>query len=149
MTGYDGYDLAYDLLAAAVKVRFGLPKDATSAALIEALDSPAICGQMCPCGPNGELLACGYSIGHQPTDHSWATLPTWPAAPSEPEPPALDAACSETASAPTNHYVTAETFGHVCLLPRTHSYEHECRCGYRWLFATAPTPASAEEERHG
>lgn len=37
-----------------------------------------LCAIVCKCGPNGEPLACGYKRGHH-GDHSWATLPTFPA----------------------------------------------------------------------
>jgi hypothetical protein len=51
---------------------------ADAAAILAALPSvPAICGVACPCGPNGELLACAHKPGHEPPDHSWATLPTF------------------------------------------------------------------------
>jgi hypothetical protein len=40
-------------------------------------DEPGICGVICNCGPNGEPMACGYEKGHEPTAHSWASLPTW------------------------------------------------------------------------
>lgn len=36
-----------------------------------------ICGVVCPCGPNGEPLACAFPPGHEPREHSWATLPTF------------------------------------------------------------------------
>lgn len=36
-----------------------------------------ICGVICPCGPNGEPLACGWLPGHDGT-HSWGSLPTAP-----------------------------------------------------------------------
>lgn len=36
----------------------------------------SICGTICPCGPTGEPLACGYQSGHN-GPHSWATLPTF------------------------------------------------------------------------
>lgn len=34
------------------------------------------CTVICPCGPNGEPLRCGYKPGHKGV-HSWATLPTF------------------------------------------------------------------------
>lgn len=40
-------------------------------------DEPGICGVICNCGPNGEPMACGYEKGHEPTAHSWSSLPTW------------------------------------------------------------------------
>lgn len=39
---------------------------------------PNICGVGSQSGPNREVLACGYIPGHQ-GEHSWASLPTWPA----------------------------------------------------------------------
>lgn len=34
------------------------------------------CGVVCPCGPHGESLACGFSADHD-GPHSWASLPTF------------------------------------------------------------------------
>lgn len=42
----------------------------------EGVFAASICGTICPCGPNGEPLACGYEQGHN-GNHSWATLPTF------------------------------------------------------------------------
>ena len=41
------------------------------------------CTVMCPCGPNGEMLRCGYKPGHKGA-HSWATLPTFIRPPDQP-----------------------------------------------------------------
>jgi hypothetical protein len=40
--------------------------------------------------------------------------------------------CGSTASAPTSHYVTAETFGHVCERGHGHAQPHRCRCSHTW-----------------
>jgi hypothetical protein len=53
------------------------PTVAEMEAVREHLRTSRICGEVCPCGPNGELLACGFVPGHEPKDHSWATLPTF------------------------------------------------------------------------
>jgi hypothetical protein len=37
-----------------------------------------MCGIVCTCGPNLEPLACAYNDEHD-GEHSWATLPTFPA----------------------------------------------------------------------
>lgn len=38
--------------------------------------SASRCDSLCPCGPNGELLGCGFKEGHD-GDHAWASLPTF------------------------------------------------------------------------
>lgn len=43
-----------------------------------------------------------------------------------------DGECRETASAPTDHYAYAETFGHVCRKFAYHPGHHECACGSTW-----------------
>ena len=43
-----------------------------------------------------------------------------------------DLECAATASAPTNHWQVAETFGHVCRRPSNHADGHLCDCGYEW-----------------
>lgn len=40
--------------------------------------------------------------------------------------------CGSTASAPVDHYVYAETFGHVCTLKNGHASAHQCRCSVKW-----------------
>lgn len=40
--------------------------------------------------------------------------------------------CGETASAPNDHFLHADTFGHLCGMAARHRGEHRCRCGARW-----------------
>ena len=35
-----------------------------------------VCGALCPAGPNGEMLGCGFKYGHDGI-HAWGFLPTW------------------------------------------------------------------------
>ena len=40
------------------------------------LSALPLCGVICPCGPEGEPLACGYEPDHD-GNHSWASIPTF------------------------------------------------------------------------
>lgn len=53
-----------------------------------------------------------------------------------------DIICAATAAAAPDHYVNAETFGHVCNEPRGHVAPHECRCGERWSGSGPHVPDS-------
>ena len=40
--------------------------------------------------------------------------------------------CGETAAAPNDHFLHADTFGHLCGMAARHGGPHRCRCGARW-----------------
>jgi hypothetical protein len=81
------------------------------------------CGVVCNGGPHGEPLACAYEIDHA-GPHSWATLPTFPAAPPDPvlqftaDPELAPILGRMFAAIPAGNFQTATARPPMCRTPR-------------------------------